>query len=273
MNEITQSKAVQTHNELAHHAAAAANSMVEMARCLKTIKDDELYIDLNYDSFKDYCDANKTQIGVGYRMAQNYISAYEALGEKAMLDHADAGIAKLAMIAQLPEYVVNEELSAGTFDGMSADELREIVKGYKDQGEQIELFEQRAAEHETKSAELTAALDAQAEKTKKLKKDLDAAKNAKVEAEKKAAAVPKETIKEITVVDDSEVNRLSAEVVRLNKALKLSDQTTTIFKERFDTAQRALIAAREVVNSAPEETKEKFIKAFNALLDGAKIED
>ena len=273
MSELIQSKAVQAHNELVHHAAAAANSLVEMARCLKAIKDDELYVDLDYSSFKDYCDANKPQIGVGYRMAQNYISAYEALGEQSMLEHADVGIAKLAMIAQLPEYVVNEELPAGTFAGMSADEIREIVASYKKQGEQIELFEKQTAEHETASAELTAALDAQKQNADKLKKELTDAKLAKDEAEKAAAAQPKEIEKEVFIVDDSEVARLTSEVNRLTKELKLSDQTTTIFKERFDSAQKALISAREIVNTAPEDMKEKFTKAFNALLDGAKIKD
>ncbi len=139
--EITKiyNEAVELHSKIMANAELAAGALLEMCQGLKEMRDKELYKALQMETFDEYCES---KVGIKARQAYTYISTYERLGSSVLQSNAKLGITKLELIAQLPAIERTEGLNNGQFEGMSAKELKELVKRERSQAEQMDLLKQ-----------------------------------------------------------------------------------------------------------------------------------
>ena len=130
-------KACKITQQIRANASVAAESMVEVCRGLKQMRDEKLFEDLGYQSFDAY---TEDELNIKGRQAYNYISAYERLGPDMLQSHADLGITKLVLLADAPVTERNGLLEHNDIAGMSTRQVEDLVKQLKDQGEQLSLL-------------------------------------------------------------------------------------------------------------------------------------
>lgn len=238
------SEAVELHSKIMANAELAAGALLEMCSAMKEMRDNELYKQFGFKTFDEYCEE---KVGIKARQAYNYISTYEKLGSSVLQSNAKLGITKLELIAQLPAVERVEGLEAGEFDGMSAKELRELVKKSREQGEQLSLLqtktEEQAAKLYDKGVSLLTAekeLEEAVEEKEKLAAELEKMKAAPVEV---AVQQP----------SASEIEKLRAEIrAELEQGRSEPEQVT-----EAEIAERVEAAVKEAGETAKKEAAEK----------------
>ena len=130
-------KACKITQQIRANASVAAESMVEVCRGLKQMRDEKLFEDLGYQSFDAY---TEDELNIKGRQAYNYISVYERLGPTVLQSNADLGITKLVLLAEAPATERDGLLDNNDIAGMSTREVEELVKKVQDQGEQLSLL-------------------------------------------------------------------------------------------------------------------------------------
>lgn len=293
----TYKAAMQTHQRILANGEICAQSLLEICKDLKTMRDDKLYEEFGYASFDEY---TENAVGIKPRQAYTYISTYERLGSSVLQSNASLGITKLDLIAQINPVERMEMLSEGTFDGMSVSEIREIVKKAKDQGEQISLLQEqleeakteaaeteehdaekdemrsRIAELEKKLTESRAAHEAALEQAKReaaestAQKDPDEAEKKRIEAAVKAAKREAKKEKDAAVKEEQEkqaekikaleaaLEGANAEQHRLEKQLELSDTASAKAMVYIKALQDNFNALFALLGDMPEEQQNKF---------------
>lgn len=247
----TYKAAMQTHQRILANGEICAQSLLEICKDLKTMRDDKLYEEFGYASFDEY---TENAVGIKPRQAYTYISTYERLGSSVLQSNASLGITKLDLIAQINPVERTEMLAEGTFDGKSVSEIRELVKKAKDQGEQISLLQEQleaakgeadrtAEEPDTEKDELRERVEAL---EKRLAQDRRAHEAALEQAKREAAESAAQK-------DPSE-----AEKARLEAAVK--------------AAKREAKKEKDAAVKAEQEKQAEKIKALEAALEGANAE-
>ena len=95
-----ESAALALHYEIATAARAAADSLLDLGRKIKRMRDTNGYKALGFETLGDY---TKTAIGLNQRQAYNYIAVVEKLPAQLVEQNAAAGVTKLALLAQLTD--------------------------------------------------------------------------------------------------------------------------------------------------------------------------
>lgn len=171
MNELTlKDEAIRIDNEIQMWANNLGTAVYNIGRCMTQMKERMLYMELGYDTFEDYCE-QKYQLKRS--QAAKYISVYNNLDEKYILDNQGAGIQKLYMISQISEE--DRENIEGTPEELSVTELKAQIEQLKKEreGEQLQFFEMQEKSEKAKTEE-----DKLREKIKKLE---DQIKDAEIE--------------------------------------------------------------------------------------------
>lgn len=293
----TYKAAMQTHQRILANGEICAQSLLEICKDLKTMRDDKLYEEFGYASFDEY---TENAVGIKPRQAYTYISTYERLGSSVLQSNASLGITKLDLIAQINPVERTEMLAEGTFDGMSVSEIRELVKKAKDQGEQISLLQEQLEEAKTEAAETEehdaekdemrsriaelekrlsedrAAHEAALEQAKReaaestAQKDPDEAEKKRIEAAVKAAKREAKKEKDAAVKEEQEkqaekikaleaaLEGANAEQHRLEKQLELSDTASAKAMVYIKALQDNFNALFALLGDMPEEQQNKF---------------
>lgn len=139
--------AISIHSRVVANGMVAAQSMAEMCRALKEMRDKNAYIHLGYKDFDEYCEQ---AANIRARQAYTYISSYERLGPELLQSNAMLGITKLSLLAQLPEAVRAEVLEDGGIEDMTTREMKDLVDELTKAREQLSLLEDKV---ESKDAE------------------------------------------------------------------------------------------------------------------------
>ena len=171
MNELTlKDEAIRIDNEIQMWANNLGTAVYNIGRCMTQMKERKLYEELGYSTFEDYCE-QKYQLKRS--QAAKYLSVYQNLDEKYILDNQGAGIQKLYMISQISEE--DRENIEGTPEELSVTELKAQIEQLKKEreGEQLQFFEMQEKSEKAKTEE-----DKLREKIKKLE---DQIKDAEIE--------------------------------------------------------------------------------------------
>ena len=250
-------EAREVHAEIMASKKTVALGIYELARGLKRMRDDELYKELGFDDFRDYCEK---MAKVNASQAYKYIRTYESLGDAALQSAGSLGIEKLFLVTQLPPEERSDALGEpGKIEGMSVKELREFVAKARQWGDQLTFLEH----------ELEASDDDRREAEEKLE-----------EVTKKLAAVEEESQRKLSnqySAMNSQLEELKAEHARKISEMKIehAKACASIVAEQADkrpvrhAADDELRAAREEGRKAGkregEEELEKQKKAFEEL--------
>lgn len=157
MNEVTMLQAKQLDMKIKTAAQLAQQSLYEMCMAFKEMRDKELYKELGYSSFEDYCEQ---ETGFSRRNVYNYISIAEKLPEEFVNSSAQIGVKKLTLLAKL-----------------SDDERQEVAQSItdttvKELQEQIKLLRQRnddMAADQAEAQKFKELSDSKAEEVRDLK--------------------------------------------------------------------------------------------------------
>lgn len=127
-------KAFATHARIMANGEIVQNTLLEICKDLKAMRDERLYLELDYESFEDYAEK---AVGLKQRQDYSYISTYEKLGPKYIEDNSSIGITKLELISQISSYEREEVLEDVDVESASVRELKAKIEEYKKQTEQL----------------------------------------------------------------------------------------------------------------------------------------
>lgn len=128
-------KAVVLHRRITANAQAAQESLYEMCRGLKEMRDGKLYKELNYQNFEDYCE---TEIGFTRIQAYKFISVVENLSEDFVNSSLQIGVTKLSLLAKLDEPQREEIIQNVDLENTSVRELKETISQLETKGKELE---------------------------------------------------------------------------------------------------------------------------------------
>jgi hypothetical protein len=230
-------KAITLTRSIIANAQAAQQSLYEVCKGLKEMRDGKLYKELGYQNFEDY---TENEVGIKRRQAYGYISVAENLPEEFVHSSAQIGIKKLELLAKLDE--PTRETVTETVDVESA-----TVKELK---AQITALTNDKNKLESETADLAQQLDAAQETIQsksKLFEDFAKSKNrdiARISGEKSEAA--------------EKLRKKSAEYVKAqNRILSLEKQIKEL--------------ENRPVEVAVSEDESKEIERLQSELEDAKL--
>lgn len=296
MNEIIESadytKAVALHRRICANAQAAQESLYEMCKSLKEMRDGKLYKELGYESFENYAE---TEVGMTKRNANRYVSIADMLSKNGTPVSQKLGVTKLYLLSTLSEEERTEVVQSTDIDSVSKRELESKIADLKktndrlmgkvDEAEKKAAASRRSEESACgKLSILRTDLEMQQQKTKQLESE-----NASLEAQVKElesrpveVTVEKDTaaLEALQKENDERINALqsshTAELERLkteyeSKLKNISEKeeiidTKEVFKAYLSNAIDASKRLLEFINANPDEIfKEKARSLFETM--------
>lgn len=271
-----QQEAATMHFEIVQAAKAAVNSLLDLGRKLKRMRDSGRYQDLGFATFAEYTEA---AVGIKQRQAYNYIQVVESLPARLIEENAAAGVTKLALLAKLnPED--REDLTGDALANITVAELKKLVEERDAMAQQLNLFQQEeqvetVAEVEAEPIDADTIRRQAVEETRQQMAAEFAEEKAKLEAAH-AAAINEATLK---------AEKAAAAEVRKAKAdakQKAQEETEKkVAKARQEAEQEAAAkqeakdrAAVEAARQAEEEAKsraETMAKQLEASSEEAAV--
>ncbi|MDE7122060.1 MAG: hypothetical protein K2O42_07870 [Oscillospiraceae bacterium] len=133
------SRAVTLDRSIKVHAQIAQQSLYEVCKGLKEMRDGKLYQELGYQNFADYCE---NEVGIKRSQAYNYISVAEKLSENFVQSTGQIGVNKLALLVKLDEPEREQLRQEIDVESTSEKQLQKRIKELKRQ-HSLELDEQK----------------------------------------------------------------------------------------------------------------------------------
>lgn len=259
LNNVTgmtaeQQEAATMHFEIVQAAKTAVNSLLDLGRKLKRMRDSGRYKDLGFATFAEYTEA---AVGIKQRQAYNYIQVVESLPARLIEENAAAGVTKLALLAKLnPED--REDLTGDALANITVAELKKLVEERDAMAQQLSIFQaepEAVAEVEAVPIDAdTIRKRAEEETRRKLEAEF-AEERAKLEAAH-AAAINEATLK---------AEKAAAAEVRKAKAdakQKAQEETEKqVAKAREEAAQEAAAQQEAKDRAALEQAKQAEAEA------------
>lgn len=196
-----QNRAAQLTQRILANGSIAANSMIEMGRDLKTVRDERLFTELGFGSFEEYCEK---KVGIGKRHGYNFIQVYEKFGEEKLQQLQGLGITKLLEIAKLDDEDAEDLMRNNDVSGLSTRELSAEVEKYKNKYEQLTML---LEEEKSKNAE-SASLESQVEELKRFAAMLNDDYNKALKEKAEAIKEHQSEMKKLTADRDKQINEL-----------------------------------------------------------------
>ena len=288
-----QAQAMGLHYEIIAAAQAAANSLLDLGRKLKRMRDTGGYICLGFETFAQY---TKQAVGIRQRQAYNYITVVENVPARLVEENAAAGVTKLALLAKLGP--ADQQEVAGELADITVKELQSLIEEknglaeqlsmmqseapVEDRAEEVDMDAIRAEMLEKARAEVSAdhrhelekALQEQGAKLEEERKaaELHAAAQAKKEAERKArekAALAKADAARKAEEDIAAARRDAAEEARRQQEEKDREALEQARRDAEAARARAEETARQLDLAASEDSV-RFALLFEQLQDAAQ---
>lgn len=239
----------------------AVNAVCEIGKDLRTMKIEELYKCIGYESFEDYAEQ---EFSLKRRQAYQYISVYENLGEAFVQSNAQLGITKLSLLTQVNAEDRTEIMEQNDLEGMTVNEVRELIDKTKQQGEQLAFFEQENTKLKD-SADEAEKLRAEKAELQKRIEELESRPVEVAVAEPEIKEVVKEVVKEVP--DQKAIDKKNKEIDKL----KMQVQTLTKEKDKIESEKEQAASEYEqrieALKAAPKQDdpdKASFKKLFSA---------
>lgn len=224
-------KAVTLTRSIIANAQAAQQSLYEVCRGLKEMRDGKLYKELGYANFESY---TENEIGIKRRQAHNYIMIAEKMTAENVQSIAQIGSTKLTMLAMLDEPVRQEVEQTIDVESATVKELREQIAALQNKNNRLEsetadLGQQLDAAKENIQKQNDSFVESMKEKNKQLSE----AQSAVAELEKRIQEIEEQPIEHDMMDADT-----SGEIERLKK--ELEDE-----KLRADTIKKQAAAIKD----------------------------
>ena len=257
-------KAVALHRKICANAQSAQESLFEVCRGLKEMRDGKLYKELGYQNFEDYCE---TEVGIKRHQAQKYLAVAE-------MENGDTyhhlGVSKLALLAKLNEPERAEITQNTDLESVSVRELKSKIEDLKKANERlmgkVDEAEKRA-ESSRKSEEnacgklsiLRTDFDMQKDRISQLEKKRDELEAQIEELENRPV--------EVAVQESHEVENMRLAMEKLNEEIAKQDAQ---MRQEYEDRIRSLKERHEAELKAVQVQEIPDTKAvFKAYLSNA----
>lgn len=134
-----QAQAMGLHYEIIAAAQAAANSLLDLGRKLKRMRDTGGYKRLGFETFAQY---TEQAVGIRQRQAYNYITVVENVPARLVEENAAAGVTKLALLAKLGP--ADQQEVAGELADITVKELQSLIEEKNGLAEQLSMMQSEA---------------------------------------------------------------------------------------------------------------------------------
>ncbi|MDO5559390.1 MAG: DUF3102 domain-containing protein [Oscillospiraceae bacterium] len=237
------SKAVCLTNRIKANAQAAQESLYEVCKGLKEMRDGKLFKELGYQSFEEYAE---NEVGMTKRNANRYVAIADmyASGETALSQNL--GVTKLALLATLSEDERAEVVEKSDVETISSRELEEKVKALKKEKSEMSFLN---VSLKRSNATLQDKNDKQAEEIDKLECKVEELENRPVEVAVEDNSEELEKLKqeyeaklsELSGKSEAETAKLKAELDSLQKKLEEQPAATADYKSAVKIYMENLI--------------------------------
>lgn len=277
------SRAVSLHRRICANAQAAQESLFEVCKGLKEMRDGKLYKELGYQNFEDY---TQTELGFSRRNAYRYISVAENLSKDFVTSMSQIGMSKLAILTELDEPERQEIIQNTDLESTSVKKLQEEIKKLKadsesqinsmktrhdtekadfmrEKNELSKKLENKQKEFESKHKEWLESCSENATLTQQLyyaEEERDEAYDTIENLEKQIQELENRPV-EVAVKDDSE------EVERLKKQLEQEKQKSAEFEEKKKRIEAELEKDRNSFKSKISDNSELFEVYYQNCID------
>lgn len=253
-----QEQAVSLHYEIMATAQAAADSLLDLGRKLKQMRDTGGYKHLGFETFG----ANTEQaVGIRQRQAYNYITVVEKVPARLVEENSAAGVTKLALLGKLGP-ADQEEVAGQDLAHITVAELQKLIEEKNGLSQQLSMLqEEPAAEAESREVDLEAIRE---EAREEIRAELEQAH--REDLDRQAAEIRKEETRKAAREADKKVRQVKEEA--LEKIRKAKEAAAKEAESRVEAAresarqeqeardQAALEAARKEAQEARTQAKE-----------------
>ncbi len=259
-----QREAAAIHYEIVAAAENVVNSVLDLGRKLKRMRDTGGYKVLGFEGFGDY---TRAAVNIDQRQAYTYIRVVETLPARLIEENAAAGVTKLALLAQLGPQDREEIAGDGQLANITVAELNALVREKNGLAEQLNLLQAKeppapVAEAESVEVDLEEIRRQAAEETRQRMERAWADERAKLEAaaaekinsatlqaEKAAAAEVRKAKTEAKRQAEENVQK-QIEKARQEAAEQAAKDQEKKDKARLEMAERARKEAEEEAEKA-----------------------
>lgn len=269
-----QAQAMGLHYEIVAAAQAAANSLLDLGRKLKQMRDTGGYKRLGFESFAQY---TEQAVGIRQRQAYTYITVVENVPARLVEENAAAGVTKLALLAKLGP--ADQQEVAGELADITVKELQSLIEEKQGLAEQLSMLqaeapvEGRAEEVDMDALRAEMLEQARAEVAEERKAaELHAAAQAKKEAERAArekAALAKADAARKAEADIAAARQEAAEEARRQQEEKDREALEQARRDAEEARAKAEDTARRLDLAASEDSI-RFALLFEQLQDAAQ---
>lgn len=247
-------KAVRLTKHIAAHAHAMQESLYEVCKGLKEMRDGKLYKELGYQNFADYCE---TEVGIKSSQATKYAAIATHLSEESATRVAQIGVNKLYMLAMLDSTDREEIQQTVNVEDVSKRELEQKIKELKARNaqtaEELEASKSRA--------------DRLAEQVESLEEQVETLENRPIEVAVSTEAEKQvEELKSVLKQTDLEWGQKYTQLEEENIALRRKDyqeHQAELEQVRAEYEQKLADAKAAPAPESLPDTKEVF-KAYLA---------
>ena len=271
-------RAVTLDKRIKANSRAMEDSLWEICKGLKEMRDGKLYKELGYQNMADY---SENEVGIGRKQSERYIKIAETYSEENATSMSHLGTTKLFLLTKLDEPLREEFIQTNDVNNTSTRELEEKIKEIND----------LKAENE-KMQEYTKQL---AEKINSVESDKDAAINEKqalsgvlstVKADKNRLLEQNEQLlakvkeleeRPVDVTVATSDNSEEIEKIREELREEYEDQLATMngeliankrmVRENSAAAHEALKEVEELKKQLAEKPKEIEVTDYDAMFD------
>ena len=160
------SDAMALHRRIMADISVMAQSLAQMCKDLKQMRDSQLYREMGYDSFEAY---TENEVGIKRRQAYTYIQIAEKLPEDFVQSTAQLGVQKLALLATVTDDQREQLTESTDLESVTVRELKaqiETLRASAKKESEQNLREQEAQQE--KISDLTRRLQERVEQVNSL---------------------------------------------------------------------------------------------------------
>ena len=250
-------KAVSLHRRICANAQAAQESLFEVCKGLKEMRDGKLYKELECANFEEYCEK---KLGIKRHMAYKYLAVAEMKNVES-IQHF--GVTKLALLAKLDEPERQEIIQNNDLESTSVKELKNKISDLKKANDRL-LEKANQAE---KNAEDSRKKESEAwGKISVLKTDSEMQIQKISQLEKQIQELEKNP-KQVAVEDTTKINELKEEIKKL-KADSASEIDS--MKTRHNQEKADFMREKNELNKKLENKQKEFASKHNEWLESCK---
>ena len=207
-------RAVTLTRTIIANAQAAQQSLYEVCKGLKEMRDGKLYKELGYSNFEDY---TENEVGIKRHMAQKYIAIADMENGESIHHFEQIGVTKLALLARLDEPTREAVTETVDVESVTVRELKEQITSLTAERDEAK------ATIETKDKQFRQAMDSKNNELTEVKAGWKRRSDTlleKIAALKKELEEAKAEPQEVTVEDTSRVEELQKQLADCKRLLE-----------------------------------------------------